>query len=596
VAKEERKRLTKAQFKRSTRIFKYVLPYRGKFTLGLLFLLFSSLTFMTFPALIGRLVGGDGVKNSPIDRIFNLDNIDQVAILLVLAFMLQAVFSFMRIYLFADVTERAMAQLRQDTYSHLIELPMSFFAKNRVGELNSRISNDISQLQETFMTTLAELVRQIITILFGAALLLFFSVELALVMLLSVPTVMLAAYFFGMFIRKLSKQSQEKLAAAHVIVDETLQGIQNVKAYSNEFFERARYNRATEDVRLLAMKGAKWRGAFASFVILGLFGAIVLVIWYGVRLKNAGEIGLDVLMSFVLYSVFVGGSFAGVANVFGKVQKAIGATESLFDLMEEEQETYLKDDNPKTVTLDGNIEFKEVSFAYESRSDRTVIKNLSFRVRSGQTVALVGASGSGKSTIASLILQFYKPNEGMLLFDGLPAMEYSLKELRSNMALVPQEVLLFGGSIRENIAYGKPSATEKEILSAAEKANALEFIRNFPEGLDTIVGERGIQLSGGQRQRIAIARAILKNPKILILDEATSSLDSESERTVQQALDRLMQGRTSIVIAHRLSTIKGADNILVIDHGALREQGNHESLMEIPNGVYRNLTDLQILA
>jgi ABC-type multidrug transport system fused ATPase/permease subunit len=300
-------------------------------------------------------------------------------------------------------------------------------------------------------------------------------------------------------------------------------------------------------------------------------------------------------MSFVLYSVFVGGSFAGVANVFGKVQKAIGATESLFDLMEEEQETYLKDDNPKTVTLDGNIEFKEVSFAYESRSDRTVIKNLSFRVRSGQTVALVGASGSGKSTIASLILQFYKPNEGMLLFDGLPAMEYSLKELRSNMALVPQEVLLFGGSIRENIAYGKPSATEKEILSAAEKANALEFIRNFPEGLDTIVGERGIQLSGGQRQRIAIARAILKNPKILILDEATSSLDSESERTVQQALDRLMQGRTSIVIAHRLSTIKGADNILVIDHGVLREQGNHESLMEIPNGVYRNLTDLQIL-
>lgn len=595
MAKEERKRLTKAQFKRSTRIFKYVLPYRGKFTLGLLFLLFSSLTFMTFPALIGRLVGGDGVENSPIDRIFNLDNIDQVAILLVLAFMLQAVFSFMRIYLFADVTERAMAQLRQDTYSHLIELPMSFFAKNRVGELNSRISNDISQLQETFMTTLAELVRQIITILFGVALLLFFSIELALVMLLSVPTVMLAAYFFGMFIRKLSKQSQEKLAAAQVIVDETLQGIQNVKAYSNEFFERVRYNRATEDVRLLAMKGAKWRGAFASFVILGLFGAIVLVIWYGVRLKNAGEIGLDVLMSFVLYSVFVGGSFAGVANVFGKVQKAIGATESLFDLMEEEQETYLKDDNPKTVTLDGNIEFKEVSFAYESRSDRTVIKNLSFRVRSGQTVALVGASGSGKSTIASLILQFYKPNEGMLLFDGLPAMEYSLKELRSNMALVPQEVLLFGGSIRENIAYGKPSATEKEILSAAEKANALEFIRNFPEGLDTIVGERGIQLSGGQRQRIAIARAILKNPKILILDEATSSLDSESERSVQQALDRLMQGRTSIVIAHRLSTIKGADNILVIDHGVLREQGNHESLMEIPNGVYRNLTDLQIL-
>lgn len=596
MSEEEKKvRVSKDALRRALRIFRYVWPYKAKFITGLVFLFLSAFTFMAFPGLIGRLIGGDDVEESPIDQFFNLENIDQVALLLLAAFSLQALFSFMRIYLFADVTERAIAALRQDTYSHLIKLPMSFFSKQRVGELNSRISNDISQLQETFMTTLAEMVRQVVIITVGVGLLFFFSVELTLVMLVSLPVMMLAAFFFGRFIRKLSKKTQNELARSQVVMDETMQGVQSVKAYANEFFEIKRYREATESVRQVAMKGAKWRGAFASFIIFGLFGSVVLVIWYGVRLKNAGEIGLDVLTSFILYSVFVGGSIGGVADIFGKVQKAIGATESLFDLMEEEREAVAETQSRTLPGFLGHIELRDVSFAYPSRQDRQVLRGLSMDIGAGDKVALVGSSGAGKSTVAAMILRFYDPQSGTLLFDGKDAKEYNISDLRSQMALVPQEVLLFGGSIRENIAYGDPEATEEEIEAAAKKANALDFIVGFPEGFDTVVGERGVQLSGGQRQRVAIARAILKDPKILILDEATSSLDSESERLVQDALDKLMEGRTSIIIAHRLSTIRKADKILVLENGRVRESGTHEELMRVENGVYRNLSELQII-
>ena len=591
---EEKTKVSKESLKRALRIFKYVLPYRWKFSLGMFFLLLSSLTFMSFPGLIGRLMGGDDVSDSSIDQFFNLQNIDQVALLLIAAFTLQAFFSFMRIFLFADVTERAIAAIRQDTYAHLIKLPMAFFSSHRVGELNSRISNDISQLQDTFMTTLAEMVRQVITILIGVSLLFFYSVELTLVMLISLPVMMLSAFFFGKFIRTLSKKTQSTLADAQVVVDETLQAIQSVKSYANESYERNRYNLITEEVRKVAMKGAKWRGAFASFIILGLFGAIVLVIWYGVKLKNAGEIGMDELMSFILYSVFVGGSIGGVADIFGKIQKAIGSTESLFDLMDESPEE-IDNAHAQTKVSDGAIVFNKVAFSYPSRQDKSVLNSVSFSVGSGQKIAVVGPSGAGKSTIASLLLRFYDASEGNIRIDGLDIEEYDLHDLRNAMALVPQEILLFGGSIRENIAYGKPRATQEEIELAAKKANALDFIKSFPEGFSTTVGERGIQLSGGQRQRVAIARAILKDPKILILDEATSSLDAESERIVQEALETLMEGRTSIIIAHRLSTIRKADKIVVLDNGIIREEGIHEELLKIENGVYRNLSELQII-
>ncbi|MEQ9188715.1 MAG: ABC transporter transmembrane domain-containing protein [Cryomorphaceae bacterium] len=592
---KEKKRITKESFNRSLRIFRYVLPYKAKFILGLLFLFLSSVTFMTFPGLLGRLIGGDESADSPIDRFFNLENIDQVALLLLVAFLLQALFSFMRIFLFADVTERAIAQLRTETYGHLIKLPMTFFNRERVGELNSRISNDISMLQDTFMTTLAELFRQVIVILGGVSLLFFYSVELTLVMLISVPVMMMAAFFFGKFIRTLSKTTQAELAKSQVVVEETLTAIQSVKAFANELLEVRRYNSVVEEVRKVAMRGAKWRGAFASFIIFGLFGAIVLVIWYGVKLRNEGVIGLDELTSFILYSVFVGGSIGGVADIFGRVQKAIGATESLFDILEEEAEPIQADHAIDPIHLNGDIDFEHVQFAYPSRPDKVVLKDVDLHVKAGEKIAFVGPSGAGKTTIAALILRYYQVNEGVIRFDGKPALEYNISALRNEMALVPQDVILFGGSIRENIAYGRPGADLQEIKKAAEKANALDFIESFPDGFETLVGERGVQLSGGQRQRVAIARAILKDPRILILDEATSSLDAESERLVQEALERLMEGRTSLVIAHRLSTIRKVDRIMVLDQGTIKEQGSHDELIALENGMYKNLTELQLL-
>ncbi len=600
MEKERKRGISKESFRRALRIFRYVWPHRLKFCIGVVFLFLSAFTFMTFPGLLGRLIGGDEVSDSPIDQFFSLENVNQIALLLLAAFALQALFSFLRIYLFADVTERAIAKIRQDVYQHIIQLPMTFFNRERVGELNSRISNDISQLQETFMTTLAELIRQAVIIIFGVTLLFFYSIELTFVMLVSLPVMMLAAFFFGKFIRRLSKATQDELARSQVVVEETLQGIQSVKAYVNEPHEISRYFNVTENVRTVAMKAAKWRGAFASFIIFGLFGAIVLVIWYGVKLKNAGEIGLDELTSFILYSVFVGGSIGGVADIFGKVQKAIGSTENLFDLMEEEKEKLELDSAIPSVStknkLKGKIQFDHVQFAYATRADKTVLDDVSFKIEAGERVAIVGSSGSGKSTIASLLYRFYDPNSGSILFDDQDSRSMDLKSLRDNLALVPQEVLLFGGSIRENIAYGKTTATEEEIFEAAAKANALEFIESFPDKFETLVGERGVQLSGGQRQRVAIARAILKDPSILILDEATSALDSESELLVQDALDRLMEGRTSIIIAHRLSTVRKASNILVIDRGEVSESGTHSELIKIENGLYRKLSEMQVLA
>lgn len=592
---KSRKAISKESFRRALRIFKYVWPHRVKFGVGVVFLFLSAFTFMTFPGLLGRLIGGDEVTDSPIDRFFSFENVNQIALLLLAAFALQAVFSFLRIYLFADVTERAIAKIRQDVYQHIIQLPMTFFNRERVGELNSRISNDIGQLQETFMTTLAEMIRQAVVIIFGVSLLFFYSIELTFVMLVSLPVMMIAAFFFGKFIRRLSKATQDELAQSQVVVEETLQGIQSVKAFVNEGHEIGRYNSVTENVRSVAMKAAKWRGAFASFIIFGLFGAIVLVIWYGVRLKNAGEIGLDELTSFILYTVFVGGSIGGVADIFGKVQKAIGSTENLFDLMEEVPEELIRSSSKSSKNLTGNIEFKAVHFAYPTRADKTVLEEISFKIRAGQRVAIVGSSGAGKSTIASLLFRFFDPERGSILFDGMDARDIELGDLRENLALVPQEVLLFGGTIKENIAYGKTSATEDEIRQAAAKANALEFIESFPEGFETLVGERGVQLSGGQRQRVAIARAILKDPSILILDEATSALDSESEHLVQEALDRLMEGRTSIIIAHRLSTVRNADNIIVLENGLVKESGTHKELIELEDGLYRKLSEMQVL-
>lgn len=574
-------------FRKTFRLYKYVKPYWPAFSLGLIFLFLSSLANLAFPKLLGELVdSGTGSKNIPA--------INHTGLLLVLVLAGQGIFGYLRIILFVNVTEKSLASLRQNIYNHLIQLPMRFFSNRRVGELGSRISSDISLLQETFTTTVAEFIRQLIIIIGGIILLLHTSLHLTLLMLSTLPVIMVIAFFFGKIFRKYSKQAQSQVAEANTIVEETLQGILNVKAFANEFFEMMRYKKKTTEVANTGIKAGSFRGIFAASMILGIFGAMIAVIWQGALMIAAGELAAGMLFSFILYSSFIGGSVAGLAEVYTSIQKSIGATEHLLEILDEpaEQITDSALVAPE-FQLSGQISFRNVSFRYPSRDDLQVLEDISFDIAADQQIALVGPSGAGKSTIVSLLLRLYDPVEGTILFNGKDINTFPLSAIRSQMAIVPQDVFLFGGTIRENIAYGKPDANTEELIAAAEKANAWEFIQRFPEGLDTVVGERGVQLSGGQRQRIAIARAVLKNPRILILDEATSALDAESERLVQDALEKLMEGRTSIVIAHRLSTVRQADKIIVLDKGHIVEQGSHKELVMVDGGLYRSLSEMQ---
>lgn len=582
-----KKKITLEGLKNAFKLYSYIKPYRVEYAWGMFFLMGSSLASLAFPKLLGELVDSGNKGNLSPD-------IDRIALLLVATLLIQSVFSYFRVVLFVNVTEKTLAYLRQNTYNHLIKLPLKFFEKHRVGELNSRISSDISLLQETLTSTLAEFIRQIIIIAGGITLLAITSLKLTLFMLAILPGMMLLAVFFGRFIRKFSKQVQGEVAKSNTIVEETLQGIQIVKTYTNEYLEIDRFHKRTSEIAKIGMKSGKYRGAFSAFMIFGLFGAMVAVIWRGSIMMSSGIIDAGELFSFVIYSGFVGGTIGGLANVFTQIQKFIGATEELFELFNEEEENLFQiKEVPEIEIIEGQITFKNLSFKYPSRPDEEVLSKINMTIPKNQMVALVGTSGAGKSTIASLMLRLHEPTSGDIIFDNRNSRDFSLSSLRSQIALVPQDIFLFGGSIRENISYGKPTATDVEITEAARKANAFEFIDRFPERLDTIVGERGTQLSGGQRQRIAIARAVLKNPRILILDEATSSLDSESERLVQDALENLMVGRTSIVIAHRLSTIRKADQILVLDGGKIVEKGTHEELISLENGIYRNLSMLQ---
>ncbi|MBX2971995.1 MAG: ATP-binding cassette domain-containing protein [Flavobacteriales bacterium] len=587
-----RPKLDKATLRKAVRIFRYLRPHRFSMVVGMVLLLITTSLALLFPGLLGQLV--DAAKGNEAAQQQLFADIDKVALTLFAVFLGQAVFGYFRIVVFNRVTTDMLNQLRTDTYEHLLRLPMIFFAKNRVGELNSRISADVSMVQEALTSNLAELVRQVLTVAAGVVLLATVSWDLTLTMLSVIPVVAIVAVFFGRFVTKLSKQVQDKIAETSVIVDETLQGIQNVKAFANERWEALRYGRVVNDVRMLALKSGRWQGAFVSFIILCMFGAIVLVIWRGVRLMAAGEISTGELVTFIMYSIFIGASIGGLPEVINRMLKAIGASERLMDLQDEVPEPVSLSPKSAPLALQGAVRFEQVSFHYATRADIPVLQNVDFTVRPGERVALVGPSGAGKSTVAALALRFYDPVSGRVTIDGRDAREYDLTALRDRMAIVPQEVLLFGGTIRENIAYGWPEATTEAVEAAARKANAHDFISTFPQGYETVVGERGIQLSGGQRQRIAIARAVLKDPAILILDEATSALDSESERLVQDALDQLMQGRTSIVIAHRLSTVRNADRILVLDKGVVLESGTHDELIADVHGLYHSLSRLQL--
>jgi ABC-type multidrug transport system fused ATPase/permease subunit len=552
-----------------------------------MFLVLTSATALAFPWLIGDLV--NGAKKSGAQAEINFR-----AGLLIGILALQAVFSFFRIYLFSQTTENTLVRLRKHLFEHLIMLPMSFFTQTRVGEINSRISADITQIQDTFTTTLAEFLRQLILIIGGIIAIIYISPRLSLFMLALIPAIVVIGIIFGRFIRKISRQVTDRVAESNTIVQETMQGIVNVKAFANEFLEVARYQKSIIEIARLSMKSAFSRGLFASFIILALFGAIVGIVWYATLLMHEDKIDFGQIISFVIYTSFIGASIGGIAELYAQIQKAVGATERIFEILDNSPEKIdLKTGKSTGNRLKGDVEFRNVGFVYPARQEIKVLKDISFTARSGESIAIVGPSGAGKSTITQLLLRFYEPSNGSILIDGKNANQYALTELRDHMAIVPQDVILFGGTIRENILYGKPSASMEEVMAAAEKANARTFIEEFPEKYETVVGERGITLSGGQRQRIAIARAVLKNPSILILDEATSSLDSESERLVQEALDKLMIGRTSFIVAHRLSTIRKASTILVIDKGLVHETGTHDELMAIRDGLYASLSRLQ---
>ena len=589
--KPAKKRITRKRFSKLLRIFRFILPYKYMYLIGTIFLVGSTGTALLTPLLLGQFLDVSTGKTS---KFFS--SIDTVALIFVVVLVLQAIFSFFRVLLFVRVSENAMKDVRIAAYTKIISLSVTFFEKKRVGELTSRLTSDVTQLQEVMSFTIAEFFRQIGTLVIGVGFLFYFSTRLAVLMILTFPILVFAAIFFGRFIRKLSKKAQDELATANTVVEETFQSIRAVKAFTNELFEVKRYDKALQEVVKNALRAGSYRAAFNAFVILALFGGIILVVWYGAHLVKQELMSVGDLTSFAFYTVFIGSALGGLTNLYGQIQKAVGSSERILEILEEETEIDLEQSNAEDVQIKGDIQYSNVHFSYPTRNDVQVLKDINFKVKAGQKVALVGYSGGGKSTIVQLLFRYYDVDQGSLTVDGKPIDSYNISALRKHIGIVPQEVILFGGTIKENILYGSPEATDEQVRKAAEQANAWSFIEGFPDKLDTIVGERGVKLSGGQRQRIAIARAILKNPEILILDEATSSLDADSEKLVQEALNDLMRDRTTIIIAHRLSTIRSVDTIYVLSEGRIVEAGSHEELLTYENGVYNNLVKLQFEA
>lgn len=603
-----KEKINKENLREALVLFSYLKPYKGRFIASLVFIALSAFTTALFPLFLGKMIDaaapGNAASINPAGggmSAFGLSlndihwSLNTALLLIFLQLTVQTFFSYMRVYLLTYVGEKSLADMRKDVYSKLLIMPMAFYSERRVGDLSNRLASDLAQIQEAVSFTLAEFLRGIFTLLIGLVFIFWIQAKLALVMLSVVPVIAVLAVIFGKRIRKLASRVQDQLAESGTIVNETFQGITVVKAFTNEFLEIGRFVKSISASVNLSISNARYRGAFISFMIFSVFGAVAFVIWYGARMIQTGELeSFGSLVMFVVFAGFIGGTFAGFADMFSQLQKTLGATKAVREILRGEGEpvSLTKTAKDPNYGMQGNVRFEHVRFSYPSRKDIQVLKGISLSVKSGESVAIVGPSGAGKSTIAGMLLQFYHPQEGTLYFDEKSADSFPLTQLRMQMALVPQEVQLFGGSIRENIAYGKPDAGEEEIMAAARKANAEGFINSFPEKYDTLVGERGIQLSGGQKQRIAIARAILKDPAILVLDEATSSLDSESELLVQEALDNLMEGRTSFIIAHRLSTIRNADKIIVIDHGTIVEEGTHTQLMQ-QNGLYKKLNDMQ---
>lgn len=584
ISEAEKRNLSKENLVKILRIFNYLKIQKSTFVIGLIALILSTFPIMAFPKLAGELLDAANGKS------VYFNSVDAVALTLLLLFLLQAGFSFIRVYTFSIVSEKGLANLRVRVFEKLLYQSMTFFDSRRVGELMSRVTSDVATLQDTFSFTLAELLRQLLTLLTGIILLFVFAPDLTIFMLLTFPVLIVAALIFGRYIRKISKLTQDKLAETNVVIEESLQNIHTVKSFTNEVFNLTKYKSSIATVVKTALRTSRMRGFFISFTIFTIFGGIVAVGWLGAKQIQSGGLQTGELFSFIIYTAMIGFSIAGIGDIYSQIQRSIGASERILEILDLQDE---KEPEQPSARFEGNIGFHITSFAYPSRPDFRVLSNLHLDIKKGEKIALIGKSGSGKSTIVSLLLRFYEVTDGEISIDGEPIKTYPLAQVRNNIGIVPQEVLLFGGTIRENIAYGKPGATEAEIIAAAKTANALDFILSFPEKFDTIVGDRGVKLSGGQRQRIAIARTVLKNPAILVLDEATSALDAESEAEVQIALEKIMEGRTSIIIAHRLSTIKKADRIFVIEEGTVSESGTPAELSSLDSGIYAKLLKIQ---
>lgn len=572
-------------------ILSYIMTEKKIFIPSLIALFLTAGLALAFPYYLKELIG------NPVDSMQNavppaeiLAKTNEIILKLIAALFLQATIGYFRVQGFIRSGESALNRLRKDLFRHLLYLPMPYFQDQRAGSLSNRVSSDLALVRETLLTTVPQAVRQTVILIGGLIFIFIASWKLSLVMLGCIPMVVLLIAFFGRKVRNHSKAAQQSLADASTVIEESVQNIADVKAYTNQPFESERYESSLQSFLSVTLRGAKARGAFLSFIIFVLFGTIAFVVWYGAGMYACGDITWKNFFYFIIFSIFVGASLGSFPEIISQFQQTAGATERLREILDMEGE---RKNGKADLALKGQISLENLCFTYPSRPEVQVLNHISVQLPAGQRTAIVGPSGSGKSTLFSLILGFNNPSSGKVCFDHTDAQEISLDCLRSQIAIVPQEVMLFGGTISENIAYGKPGSSAEEIENAAKLANAHEFIAELPEAYGTMVGPRGTKLSGGQRQRIAIARAILADPKILLLDEATSALDSESERLVNEALERLMENRTSLVIAHRLSTVRHADQILVISKGHLVEQGTHDNLFAA-NGTYRFLVETQL--
>ncbi len=580
----------KFDFRQLRRLFSYTKPYRLQLFVGLLSVTIASSLGLVFPLATGNLFN-TAFQGSNAAEAF-MQNLNKIGLFLIGIFLFQAVFNYLRTYLLGLVGEGVVADLRKSLFKHLMGLPISFFESRKTGEITSRLTSDISTVQGAVSQALAQFISQLITLIGGVVVIFILNTKLTLVMLSIIPAAIIAGAYFGRRLRKISTGYQDKIAEANASADEAISGIRVVKSFTAESLESNRYNTLITESYKVALRRAQVRALFIPSILLAMFTGIGLVLWYGSRLILLGELQWGDFISFMMLTVMVAGSIGTFTGLYSQLQESLGASKRIFELLDL-QSDLVESTTPKPLDgVQGRITFDKVSFRYGDRGDEWVLQDLILEAKPGEVVALVGPSGAGKSTLITLIPRFYDPTQGRILLDDRDIREMSLLDLRAQIGIVPQETQLFSGTVAENIRYGRPDASDNEVIEAAKAANAHSFISDFPEGYKTVVGERGVKLSGGQRQRVAIARALLKNPRILILDEATSSLDSESEALVQEALEVLMQGRTTFVIAHRLSTIRNAHKILVLDDGQIIQQGSHDDLLQ-QGGLYKDLYERQ---